>query len=62
MAANAPQSVRFDPDEIDRIERAELVVLVGVQPSEIDRMTPEERWDALEIYLAREKLKNRRRH
>lgn len=60
MAANAPQSVAFEQDEIERLERAELILL-GVQPSEIDRMTPDDRWDVLEIHLAQQKLKNRRR-
>jgi hypothetical protein len=60
MAAYAPHSIRFEPDEVERLERAELILL-GVQPSEVDRMTPDERWDVLEIYLAQQKLRNRRR-
>jgi hypothetical protein len=47
--------VGFYPDEIQRIEDAELILL-GVQPSELDRMSIQQRVDVLEIKRAQSKL------
>lgn len=42
----------FYPDEVRRIEDAELILL-GVQPSELERMSLQQRADVLEIKRAR---------
>lgn len=51
LAVGSDGAVEFEADEVARIERARLVLL-GIQPSEVDRMTGEERWDVLEIHAA----------
>lgn len=47
----------FYPDEVERIENAELVLL-GVQPSELARMSLQMKADILEIYGAKRALEN----
>lgn len=48
--------MRFYPDEIERIEDAELI-LRGVAPSEIAQMSLQQRHDVLEIAAVRDRLK-----
>jgi len=50
--------VSFYPDEVRRIEDAELILL-GVQPSELERMSVQQRADVLAIRRAREALEAR---
>lgn len=46
-----PGSLRFYPDEIERIEDAQLI-LIGVSPSDLEHMSQEQRYDVLEISKA----------
>ena len=46
----------FYPDELERIMDARLV-LMGIQPSELERMSLQLRYDVLEIKNADEALK-----
>lgn len=52
-----PGYVNFDGEEIDRIQRAQLILNCHIQPSEIDAMSDEEKWDVLAIWEAQEALK-----
>lgn len=46
----------FYPEEAERIEDS-LLVLLGVQPDQLEQMSVQLRADVLEIYTAREALK-----
>jgi hypothetical protein len=48
-----PGSVSFYPDEIKRIEDVELVLL-GVSPDQLERMSPQLRHDVIEIGQAKQ--------
>jgi hypothetical protein len=48
-----PGSVAFYPDEIKRIEDVELVLL-GVSPEQLERMSPQLRHDVIEIGQAKQ--------
>lgn len=51
MAAHSPGSMNFDPDEIQRIEDAQLILL-GVSFSDLGRMSLQQRYDLMEIARA----------
>ena len=51
-----PGSISFYPDEISRIEDVELVLL-GIPPSELSRMSPQLKFDVLEINKAKQNPK-----
>jgi len=57
MANKLPGSVSFYPDEMARIEDAELMML-GIQPSELERMSLQQRYDLMELASAKEALRN----
>lgn len=57
MAAKLPGSVSFYPDEMARIEDAELMIR-GIQPSELKHMSLQQVYDFLEISGAQDALKN----
>jgi len=46
-----PGSLSFYPDEIERIEDAQLI-LIGISPSDLEHMSQEQRYDVLEISKA----------
>ena len=46
-----PGSLRFYPDEVEQIEEAQLILL-GIPPSEIERMSLKQRYNVLEISAA----------
>lgn len=48
--------MRFDPDEIARIEDAQLILL-GIAPSEVEAMSLQQRYDVLEVHRSIEHLK-----
>lgn len=47
--------VKFYPDEIRRIEDVELILL-GIQPSELERMSPQMRYDVLELHAKKQEI------
>lgn len=54
----APGSISFYPDETERIHDAELILL-GVQPSELEEMPIQMRYDVLELHRAKVEIQNR---
>ena len=54
MAVGANSGVEFEAGEVMRIERSRLMLL-GLQPSEIDLMLDEDKWDVLEIHAAEQR-------
>jgi pimeloyl-ACP methyl ester carboxylesterase len=53
LTRGVPGSVSFYPDEIKRIEDVELVLL-GVSPDQLERMSPQLRHDVIEIGQAKQ--------
>lgn len=51
--------VKFYPDEIRRIEDVELILL-GIQPSELERMSPQQRYDVLELHAKKQEIQAER--
>lgn len=50
-----PGAVSFYPDEIDRIQNAELILL-GVPPSELANMSLQQREDVIALHAAKAAL------
>lgn len=57
MYAKAPESIRFEADDEDRILLARLILL-GVPPSEIDEMPEWLKMDVIEMHNAQVELQN----
>ena len=55
-AAKAPGFVSFDADEMDRLNRARLAIILGMRPDEVDAMSIEDQLDVLEINRAEREL------
>lgn len=51
-----PGLVSFDADEMDRLNRARLAIILGVTPDQVDAMPVEDQMDVLEIHRAERQL------
>lgn len=52
----APGAVSFDADEIDRLNRARLAIILGMTPEQVDAMPLEDQMDVLEIHRANRQI------
>lgn len=56
MSVKSPGSVSFTHDEVERIDRAQLAIILHRPPEEIDAMPLRDRQDVLQIYNANREL------
>lgn len=56
MAVKSPGSVVWDEWDEDRIERAQLALLLHITPAEVDEMSVQDAEDVLAIYNANREI------
>lgn len=57
LSVKAPGAVRFDDDEIEDVNNAQLALLLHKTPAQIRRMNPHDKAVVLQVHAANEEIK-----